>query len=85
MICCLRNLPAAIAAVDLCEIFDNSSARRPLRPLCRVVQSAKGSILTHLEIAPTGSGSVDPADIPVWWLEMLLEIKPDDPFTNGPL
>lgn len=80
---CLGNLPAAIMACDVCEVFDNSSASHPLRRLARIWRSSRGTTLTHQNLAVRRARTVDPADIPVWWLAILLEIKPESPFTSG--
>lgn len=80
---CLRNLPGAIRTADVSAIFDNSSADRPLRLLARIQRLAGRAFLTHGDIAVQGNGKVDPNDIPVWWLEILLQIKRDDTFDIG--
>lgn len=69
--------------------------RRPTdpEPSLRKTSALDGArlFLTHLDIArlPGGTlgrrGPVDLNDIPAWWLDILLSIKPEAPFEDGPL
>ena len=87
----LGNLPAAIKASNFAEIFDNSSASRPLRRLAQikkieVTNASRTAYLSHREITRRHPRwTLDPSDIPVWWLDVLLRIKPENPFADGTL
>ena len=72
---CLANLPAAMAAADHCLIFDNSSVAERMQLLASIDMGFLKHLLYRLPID----------EWPVWWLEMLLRIKPTDPFEDGPL
>lgn len=82
---CLENLPAAINAAHLSQIFDNSSVKRPMRPLARINRANGRALLVHGDIAAKGWWAVEADDIPVWWLEILLQLSPDDPFNKAGL
>jgi predicted ABC-type ATPase len=59
---CLKNLPAAIKVCDHCLIFDNSSAKNPLRLLAEIHDG---------NIFQAASNAKTPARIPQWWLGIL--------------
>lgn len=90
---CLSNLKDAIKAAEYSEIFDNSSVDRPLRWLASIYNPRSSHIpdaalskmqLFHIHVARSVRNQrVDPSDIPVWWLEILMQIKSDDPFADG--
>lgn len=89
---CLDNLPSALAVSDHAWIFDNSQFDLPHRLLATISNrqlthdrnTRQGTMFEHL--AGQGVGhDVNPEDIPAWWLTVLLEIKPSDPFIDGQL
>ncbi|MEO6716340.1 MAG: zeta toxin family protein [Novosphingobium sp.] len=96
----LENLPKAIAAAHTSMIFDNSTISRPLRQLAHInnlhLHKARGLsiikdqglndiFLEHVDVARAKSGNaVDARDIPVWWLEILLRIKSNEPLADVP-
>ncbi len=95
---CLANLPDAIATATHCEIFDNSSSNNPMRHLAQLrtrptrLRGRRKTHLSHDLYLMRGSlmrtrmrRQIDPDAIPVWWLAILLQIKPNDPFADGPL
>lgn len=87
----LGNLPAAIAASDVCDVFDNTSISRAMRRIARIRKAPadNGHYLAYDDVAEIGEEMLgrqrDPADMPLWWLGVLQQLKPDDPFRNGPL
>lgn len=93
---CLANLRDAISSATHCEIFDNSSSDSPMRLLAQLQKRPtryRGRLKTHLwhdqhlmPGYPTRSNirrHIDPDAIPIWWLEILLQIKPTNPLTDG--
>lgn len=86
---CLENLPSAIAASDLAWIFDNSQSDLPHRLLAEIGYSHLrhcGSVIAGDKFdGPYIGLEVNPEHIPAWWLSILLQIKPDDPYRYGPL
>ncbi len=84
---CLENLPGAIAASNLAWIFDNSQSDRPHRFLAQITDR----YFSHCEVLYAGDKfkrlyvgiEVIPENIPTWWLSILLQIKPDDPYRSG--
>jgi len=89
---CLENLPSAIVASDQAWIFDNSQADEPLRLLAKIsdrkLTHTMGGYRDNLfeRMARLVAGlDVHPDLIPAWWLSILLELKPVNTFSNGPL
>jgi len=95
---CSANLPDAIAAATHCEIFDNSSSNNPMRHLAQLrarPTRLRGRQKPHLLHDPHLTlesyqrsrmrRQIELDAIPVWWFEILLQIKPTDPFADGPL
>jgi hypothetical protein len=93
---CLANLRDAISSATHCEVFDNSSSDSPMRLLAQLQKRPtryRGRLKTHLwhdrhlmPRYPRRSNirrHIDPDAIPVWWLEILLQIKPTNPLTDG--
>lgn len=69
---CLENLPAAIRTAQICYIFDNSSTDSPLSRLARIGP--------HLQLRHDRH---KPQILPVWWLKILTQINPVNPFGDG--
>ena len=89
---CLAHLPDAIQAANESVIYDNSSAQRSFRPLAIVNsdREAEGRhSLCHLGVdghdRPHRNASARLDALPIWWLRILLAIKPDRPELSGPL
>jgi predicted ABC-type ATPase len=85
---CLENLPSAIATSDSAWIFDNSQAGQPHR-LLAYIEGGKGGILHHLgQELMDGELPIEaayPIHVPAWWLRILLELKYDYTFPDGPI
>ncbi len=63
---CLDNLPAAIAAADHVEIFDNSTIDQPLAWIASIARMPSGDFdFTWHKIGKS----------PVWWLEIVLKLR----------
>jgi len=89
---CLAHLPDAIRAASESVIYDNSSARRSLRPLAIVNSDSEAHdshSLCHIGVdgldRPHRLASARLDALPTWWLRILLAIKPDRPELSGPL
>lgn len=83
---CLENLPEAITAADSTWIFDNSQADRPHRLLAEIERSPFEGRSAGGELRPSWfvrGLDASPELIPAWWLSILIDIKPVNPFQNG--
>lgn len=83
----LANMRAALTVANQTMIFDNSEVTRPFRLLALIIApSDSKAMLEHQDITrPFYGAPVDSNDIPVWWLECLMQIKPIDPLMSGPI